>query len=74
MENFNILLVNYIIHVFQQIGIAVKSNQQMFFCIIIKYIILFIIQYSVPDIGFSHPMFERRWNKLDYNSHKENLA
>jgi len=69
MEYPQIPLINYIIHYFQQISIAVKPYQQVFFIIVIKYIVISPVQYSVPYIFLSYAMFESRGDTFDSNFH-----
>jgi|GEM_PF-6379180 len=69
MEYFQILLVNDIVHYFQQICITVKPYQEVFIGVVLKHIIILPVQNSISDICLSHAMFECRWNKFDKNTH-----
>jgi hypothetical protein len=74
MKYFQILLINYIIHNFQQICIIVKPYQQVFFRLIFKYIVVFPVQYGMTDISLSYAMFERGRNTFDDDFHRVNIT
>jgi hypothetical protein len=61
MEYLNVLLVNYIIHDFQQIGIAVKSYQQMLFRIVLKYIVISMVTPSDCHSSLMTGAPKRNW-------------
>jgi hypothetical protein len=69
MEHLNRLFVNYIIYNLQQIGIAVKPDEQVLFRIVILNVVIPPVQDCMADILPSNAMFEGGRHKLNADFH-----
>jgi hypothetical protein len=64
------MLINYIIHDFEQITITIETQEQMFVLGIVPYIVIKNIDDSVPNIRFGYLMLECGLVKLNNNVHQ----
>jgi hypothetical protein len=64
------LLINYIIHDFEQITIAIKAQDQMFVLGIVPYIIIQNVDDGIPNIRFGYPMPEGGLVELNNHIHQ----
>jgi hypothetical protein len=73
MEHLNRLFVNYIVHNFQQIGIAVKPDEQMLRWIVILNVVIPPVQDCMADILPGDAMLEGGRHKLNADFHTPTL-